>query len=269
MKTAASSDDDDERALTPRERELLRQYRQSVTPEDEARIRAAVDVAAAAFTSPAMETLRRNIETQIAPAMADFAASLSVVLQKQATAVQRAQEAVAAALAGIADLNTASLAEIARSISVAPRLDSLSLGSGGSGELTLPDLVGSPALDADFLDRVAEVYDSKQFDAAMLAEFAETVDSNPELAQTIDAAVDRVAKTRGISRARARKIVVFLVWLAGACALAGLSFVPLLGALPGAVGIDAPKLAKAAGDQFDKRFPPQSDSEDKDNEEAS
>jgi hypothetical protein len=125
-----------------------------------------------------------------------------------------------------------------------------------------------PVIDTlqDDATRLEEVLDSEEFDVDALANFEEGVKADLDLSAWVEAQtqwlVERVPR---LSRERARKIVVVLAYLLSVATLTGISFVPVLGAVPGAIGIDAPTAATKAGVGFDGAFPPPEEEADKSN----
>lgn len=115
-------------------------------------------------------------------------------------------------------------------------------------------------LDEDDFDRVSELIDAGEVDETLLEAAELGLNADESLQVSIDEAADVLARGRkGMSRARARQVVVFSVWLAWLGALVALVVLdaPVAGVVAGALD---PK--NAAGMAFDKAFPPEQDSTD-------
>ena len=114
--------------------------------------------------------------------------------------------------------------------------------------------------DAGF-DRLSELIDEGEFDAETLLAAEDGVAADAELSAAIDEAADVLAQARPwISRMRARQMVVVWVWLMWTAAL---TVVAVAAPSPIATyvslaGLPAGKeAAKRAGEQFDRRSPPE------------
>lgn len=121
--------------------------------------------------------------------------------------------------------------------------------------LELPDTAG--------FDRLSELIDEGEFDAETLSAAEAGVAADAEFSAAIDEAAEVLSQARPwISRKRARQMVVVWVWLMWTAALTVVAvaapstiatYVSLAG-LP--AGQEA---AKKAGEEFDRRFPPEDD----------
>jgi hypothetical protein len=115
----------------------------------------------------------------------------------------------------------------------------------------------------DSVDQLEQILDSKEVDQEALTAFEQGVADDLDLSAWVEAQTDwLLERVPRLSRDRARKMVVMLAWLLCAVTLTGISFVPILGAVPGAVGIDAPTVARKAGKGFDRIFPPEEEPKD-------
>lgn len=115
----------------------------------------------------------------------------------------------------------------------------------------------------DGFDRLAQLVASGEIDDETIGYAEEAIGSNQELSEAIDAAVDEFVKRRPlIPRKVVRAMIVCWVWLiyGGALYVIAVLTDPLIAAVPGSVGAPgAVDVAKQAGEQFDKRFPPEED----------
>lgn len=114
--------------------------------------------------------------------------------------------------------------------------------------------------DEDGFDKVSELIDAGEIDETVLETAELGLGSDASLQVSIDEAANALAKERkGLSRARARQVVVFCVWLAWVGVLVGFVFLeaPVVGVVAGALN---PR--KATGIAFDTTFPPKEDPTD-------
>jgi hypothetical protein len=120
--------------------------------------------------------------------------------------------------------------------------------------------------DEDGFDRLAELVQSGKIDEETIGYAEEAVAENAELSEAIDAAVEEFVKRRPlVPRKIVRAMIVTWVWLmyGGVLFVIAVATTPIAAALPGAVGAPGPiDVAKLAGSEFDKRFPPEDLSED-------
>lgn len=110
-------------------------------------------------------------------------------------------------------------------------------------------------------ERLAGLVEDGEFDAATL-EAAETgIVAEAQLSAAIDAAAEALFLARPrITRKRARQILVLWVWLMWAAVVTGVALVmpPPIGTFISLAGTPTgPKTVKKAGDEFDRRFPPE------------
>jgi hypothetical protein len=113
----------------------------------------------------------------------------------------------------------------------------------------------------DGLDRLAELVESGAIDQETIDYAEEAVAENAELSEAIDHAVEEFIQRRPlVPRKIVRAMIVTWVWLmyGGALFVIAVATTPIAAALPGAVGAPGPiDVAKRAGSEFDKRFPPE------------
>lgn len=116
--------------------------------------------------------------------------------------------------------------------------------------------------DEEGIDRVSRLIDSGEIDATTLETAEAGVGADADMAASaIDEAAEVLARERPwMSRERARQVVivwVWLMWTAGLVAIA-LAVPPIVGTITGAARLAGSKdVAKKAGEEFDKRFPPE------------
>ncbi|UZJ26843.1 hypothetical protein RHODO2019_18345 (plasmid) [Rhodococcus antarcticus] len=119
--------------------------------------------------------------------------------------------------------------------------------------LELPDAAG--------FDRLSELIDEGEFDAETLSAAEDGVAADAELSAAIDEAAEVLSEARPwISRVRARQMVVVWVWLMWTAALTVVAVAApsTIATYVSLAGLPAGKeAAKRAGEQFDRRFPPE------------
>jgi hypothetical protein len=117
----------------------------------------------------------------------------------------------------------------------------------------------------DGFDKLAALVESGEIDEATIGYAEEAIGSNVELSEAIDAAVDEFVKRRPlVPRKVVRGMIVSWVWLVygGVLFVIAVATNPIVAAIPGAVGAPGPiDVAKKAGGEFDKRYPPETASE--------
>lgn len=120
--------------------------------------------------------------------------------------------------------------------------------------------------DKDGIDRVSKLIDSGEIDATTLETAQAGVGSDAAMAAAIDEAAEVLARERPwMSRARARQVVIVWVWLMWTAALVAIAVAapPIVGTITGAAGLAGSKdVAEKAGQEFDKRFPPEDEPAD-------
>ena len=120
--------------------------------------------------------------------------------------------------------------------------------------------------DTDGIDRVSRLIDSGEIDATTLETAEAGVGSDSDMAAAIDEAAGVLARERPwMSRARARQVVIVWVWLMWTAALVSIAVAapPIVGTITGAAGLAGSKdVAEKAGQEFDKRFPPEGEPAD-------
>ncbi|WP_162959296.1 hypothetical protein [Micromonospora tulbaghiae] len=111
--------------------------------------------------------------------------------------------------------------------------------------------------------RLEELVDSGEIPESGLASVEARVAEDNELRMAVDGAAASLAASRPwLTRKRARQVVVVWVWVIWSAGLVLLSLVPVVGAIPGAVGLDSKSASGVAGKTFDRAFPPQKDGEE-------
>lgn len=112
----------------------------------------------------------------------------------------------------------------------------------------------------DGIARLAELIDNGEVDQATLDIAEAGVAEDAGLSEAIDDAAEVLSASRPwISRKRARQLIVFWVWIMWSAAIVAVTVAapPAVAAVPGAVGLPAGNAAaKRAGEEFDKRYPP-------------
>lgn len=120
--------------------------------------------------------------------------------------------------------------------------------------------------DAEGIDRVSGLIDSGDIDAATLETAEAGVGSDVDMVAAIEEAAEvLVRERRWMSRERARQVVIVWIWLMWTAALVAIAVAapPIVGTITGAAGLAGSKeVAKKAGEQFDKRFPPKNEPAD-------
>ena len=120
--------------------------------------------------------------------------------------------------------------------------------------------------DTDGIDRVSGLIDSGEIDATTLETAEAGVGSDSDMAAAIDEAAEVLARERPwMSRARARQVVIVWVWLMWTAALVAIAVAapPIVGTITGAAGLAGSKdVTEKAGQEFDKRFPPEGEPAD-------
>ena len=120
--------------------------------------------------------------------------------------------------------------------------------------------------DTDGIDRVSGLIDSGEIDATTLETAEAGVGSDSDMAAAIDEAAEVLARERPwMSRARARQVVIVWVWLMWTAALVAIAVAapPIVGTITGAAGLAGSKdVVEKAGQEFDKRFPPEGEPAD-------
>lgn len=115
--------------------------------------------------------------------------------------------------------------------------------------------------DADGLDRLSGLVESGDIEPSTLEAAEAGVASDVNLSAAIDEAANVLARERPwLSRERARQVVVVWVWLMWTAGLVAIAVAApqIVGTIAGAAGLAASKDAtKRAGEEFDKRFPPE------------
>lgn len=114
--------------------------------------------------------------------------------------------------------------------------------------------------DMDGIDRVSGLIEAGEIDATTLETAEAGVGPDVDMVAAIEEAAEVLARERPwMSRERARQVVlvwVWLMWTAGLVAIA-VAAPPIVGTIAGAAGLAGSKdVAKKAGEEFDKRFPP-------------
>lgn len=120
--------------------------------------------------------------------------------------------------------------------------------------------------DTDGIERMSGLIDSGEIDATTLETAEAGIGSDADMAAAIDGAADVLARERPwMSRKRARQVVIVWVWLMWTAALVAIAVAapPIVGTITGAAGLAGSKdVAKKAGAEFDKRFPPEDEPAD-------
>lgn len=113
----------------------------------------------------------------------------------------------------------------------------------------------------DGITRLAELIDTGEIDEETLSTAEAGVASDADLSAAIDDAAEVLSRSRPwISRKRARQLIVFWVWFMWSAALvvATVAAPPAVAALHAATGLpNGHAAAKRAGEEFDKRYPPE------------
>jgi hypothetical protein len=263
-KTAlGAAGDDDDRPLTPEEREALRSALSN--PVFAASIKRATDavevfnrqIAAGLVTSiaPALERWReqqREIARSIAP-MINTQVQIRNVLAPLAEQIERFQQDFAAQLR---------VAVVAHA-EVQSRMASVVAGSEFQEALRRISDIAAVRLSVptdDGLTRLSDLIEAGEIDEETLDEAEQGVAGDALLSEAVELAAEALSKSRPLlSRKRARQIVVFWVWLMYGGALWAVAVLtnPGVAAVPGALGLPgAPAVAKAVGN---KVVPPKED----------
>lgn len=154
-----------------------------------------------------------------------------------------------------------------------PLMANAQLQAGMAGMLVTPELTAAlqrineisrvrlELPDEEGIDRVSRLIDSGEIDATTLETAEVGVGADADMAAAIDEAAEVLARERPwMSRERARQVVivwVWLMWTAGLVAIA-VAVPPIVATITGAAGLAGSRdVAKKAGDEFDKRFPPE------------
>lgn len=120
--------------------------------------------------------------------------------------------------------------------------------------------------NTDGIDRVSGLIDSGEIGATTLETAEAGVGSDADMAAAIDEAAEVLARERPwMSRERARQVLIVWVWLMWAAALVAIAVAapPIVGTIAGAAGLAGSRdMAKKAGEEFDKRFPPEDEPAD-------
>ncbi len=115
--------------------------------------------------------------------------------------------------------------------------------------------------DEEGIDRVSQLIDSSEIDATTLETAEVGVGSDADMSAAIDEAAAILARERPwMSRERARQVLVVWVWLMWTAGLVAIAVAapPIVGTITGAAGLAGSKdVAKRAGEEFDKRYPPE------------
>lgn len=120
------------------------------------------------------------------------------------------------------------------------------------------------------IDAVNELIDAGVIDAGTITAAERAVSDDAELSRAADRLAELLAGVWPMmSRARARQVIVFLVWVTWFTVIVAATASPLgevlppeLRAAPDVAGLGTAKLAGMAGEVFDKRFPPADDGQD-------
>lgn len=119
--------------------------------------------------------------------------------------------------------------------------------------------------DADALDRLSGLIDSGEIDEETLETARSGLDADAAMAAAIDNAADVLARERPwLSRERCRQLVVFWAWLMWAAGLVVVAVAapPIIDTMAAAAGVSGSRdVAKRAGQEFDRRFPPKDEPE--------
>ncbi len=255
--TTGAADDGDDTPLTPEQREALRRA-VSNPALMEALKRAA----------PTLAAFNRQALISVAPALERLREQQRQMAQSIAPLISR-QVQMSNILAPIADQVAASQRNLAKQLSL--NLNSLVVNPAELAEaferISRIASVGLTMPTDDGLARLADLIDAGEIDEDALDYAEESVAANTELSESIDDAAEMLSRTRPfISRRRARQIIVFLVWFAWTAGLVTIAVIAPseIAAIPGAAGIAAGSAAaKRAGREFDKRYPPEDEGEDK------
>ncbi len=120
--------------------------------------------------------------------------------------------------------------------------------------------------NTDGIDRMSGLIDSGEIGATTLETAEAGVGSDADMAAAIDEAAEVLARERPwMSRERARQVLIVWVWLMWAAALVAIAVAapPIVGTIAGAAGLAGSRdMAKKAGEEFDKRFPPEDEPAD-------
>lgn len=125
--------------------------------------------------------------------------------------------------------------------------------------------------DEEGISRIRGLIDSGEVDEETLQAAEQSIAEDTELSDAIDVAAETLSRAKPIiSRKRARQIIVFWVWLMWTAGLVAIAVAapPTVAAIPGAAGLGGgPSAAKRVAKEFDKRYPPQDDPpQDEENE---
>ncbi|WP_250030338.1 hypothetical protein [Paractinoplanes maris] len=119
------------------------------------------------------------------------------------------------------------------------------------------------------LHRLDEIVDSEEISNHDIESVEQLVDSDEQLLYAVDQAAESLSISQPwLSRERARQIVVVWVYILWSAGLVAASFVPIVGAIPGAIGLDSKTVSNAAGKGFDRLTRSSEDNKDEETRQA-